>query len=393
MITSDSLAPTRRDDLIPYLDDAQFEFQDSVHRFLERTAPPDYVRACDEEKRFPREAIDGMAAQGWFAVTLPEEYGGIGGYMDMVAMLEVIGYHSVALARYWNMNVNMVGGALSRFAAPDVKALVLPALAEGRTFFAFALSENGSGSDAASLTTSARIDGDHLVLNGTKMWITGALQADYILTACRTARGDMPHDGISLVLVPAKAAGITVSPIDMLGGHAVRTCEINFVDVRVSMDFVVGKLHGGWRQLTAVLAKERIALGAICTGAAQAACDLARSYARERKQFGRPITAFQAVSHKLMDMQTGIDAGRMLVYRAARLLADGKPCGAEASQAKYFASDNYLRVAADGIQTMGANGYCTEFPMERHFREAKLFQIFGGTNEIQRNIVARELLG
>ncbi|MDP4026160.1 acyl-CoA dehydrogenase family protein [Methylobacterium sp. NEAU 140] len=387
-----AIGPAHRDDLAPYLDADQFAFRDNVHKFLGRHATPDYIRTADEEKRFPEEVIRGMADQGYFAVTLPEEYGGIGGYLDMVAMLEVIGYHSVGLSRYWNLNVNMVGGAIARFASAEIKAELLPRLAEGRIFFAFALSENGAGSDAASLRMTARADGGDFVLNGTKMWITGALQADYILTACRTDPDAKAHDGITLVLVPRDAPGVSISPIDMLGGHAIRTCEVHFEDVRVPQHRIVGGLHKGWRQLTTVLAKERIALGAMCAGAAQAACDLARTYAVERKQFGRSVTEFQAVSHKLVDMQTAVDAGRLLVYRAARLLTEDKPCGAQSSQAKYFMSDAYVSVATDGLQVMGANGYCTEYAMERHYREAKLFQIFGGTNEIQRNIVAREIL-
>jgi alkylation response protein AidB-like acyl-CoA dehydrogenase len=380
------------DDLAPFLDETQFAFRASVHGFLSRHATPDYIRQCDEQKRFPEEAVRGMAEQGWFKVTLPEDHGGVGGYMEMTAMLEVIGYHSIALSRYWNMNVNMVGGAISRFASAEIQQRVLPQLAEGKIFFAFALSENNAGSDAASLKTSARADGDDFIIEGTKMWITGALQADYILTACRTLNEGKPHDGISLFLVPAKSAGLSISPIDMVGGHAIRTCEVNYQGVRVSREWMVGDLHRGWRQLTAVLAKERVALGAMCTGAAQAAFDLARDYGVQRKQFGRSITEFQAISHKLVDMQTSIDAGRLLVYRAARLLTDGKPCSAQAAQAKYFASDSYVKAAIDGLQVMGANGYCMEYPMQRHLRESKLFQIFGGTNEIQRNIVARELL-
>ncbi|MBV8573558.1 MAG: acyl-CoA dehydrogenase, partial [Acetobacteraceae bacterium] len=138
---------------------------------------------------------------------------------------------------------------------------------------------------------------------------------------------------------------------------------------------------------------ERISLGAMCAGAAQAACDYARDYARERRQFGRPIASFQAIAHKLVDMQTLVDASRLLVFRAARLLQQGATCAIESSQAKLFASDTYVRVATEGLQIMGANGYSMEYPMQRHYREAKLFQIFGGTNEIQRNIAARELAG
>jgi alkylation response protein AidB-like acyl-CoA dehydrogenase len=380
-----------RNDIAPYLNAEQLEFREVVFRALERHATPEYLRHCDENKAFPEELVKLVADQGWFAVTLPEEYGGVGGYLEMVGMLEAMSYYSSALARYWNINVNMVGGAICSIGSPELRQKLIPLLAEGKTFFAFALSENGSGSDAASLQTTGRMEADDIVLNGTKMWITGANRANHILTACRTAKMENKQAGISLVLVPGDSAGLKVNPIDMLGGHLIRTCEVNLDNVKVPSSLLVGDLHKGWMQLLGVLAKERIALGAICVGAMQAAFDLALSYAKERKQFGKSIASFQINAHKLADMQTLIDASRLLVYRGARMLADGIPCNIESSQAKYFGADSYMRVATDGLQLMGANGYSMEYPMQRHYREAKLFQIFGGTNEIQRNIVSRDL--
>jgi alkylation response protein AidB-like acyl-CoA dehydrogenase len=382
--------PAERD-LLPYLDDAQREWRRTVFRQVARIAPPDYVRACDEQKRFPEEAVAAMAEAGYFAVTLPEQHGGIGGFLEMAALVEMLGYHAVALARHWNVTCNMVGGAIARFATPEIQAEILPQVADGRISLAFALSEPESGSDAASLRTIAELDGEDVVITGEKMWITGAMQARYILTACRTDRAASRHDGISLFLVPAGAPGLVVAPIDMLGGHAIRTCSVTLNRVRVPARLMVGTLHKGWAQLMSVLSKERIALAAICVGAAQAACDEAIGYARTRRQFGRPIGAFQAVAHKLVEIQTRVDAARLMTYRAARLLADGVPCTRESSQAKAFASDAYLAAAIEGLQVLGANGYTAESALQRHLREAKLFQIFGGTNEIQRNITAREL--
>lgn len=386
-----TLAMLDRPDLRPYLNEEQFQFRHSVARVLAKYATPEYIGRCDEEKRFPQELIDVGVDQGWFALTVPEQYGGVGDYMDMTAFLEVAAYHSIALGRFWNANVNMVGGALARFASEEIRREVLPELVNGKSWLAFALSENGSGSDAASLSTRGVADGSDFVIDGTKMWITGAMQAKYILTAVRTDRDAKKHDGISLFLVPTDAAGLDIRPIDLLGGSAIRTCEVNYVGVRVPRRLLVGELHLGWKRLTAVLAKERVALAAMCAGAAQAAVDLARWYALDRKQFGQPIFDFQAMSHMLVDMQTQVDAARLMAYRAARLLADGRPCDVESSQAKYFASDVYVKVATDGLQAMGANGYAMEYPMQRHYRESKLFQIFGGTNQIQRNIVARSL--
>jgi len=379
-----------RDDLSVYLNDAQFEFRESIHRQLAKHCTPEYMRKCDEEKALPLKLLELAGEQGWFAITLPEEYGGIGDYMDMVAMEEIMSYHCPALARIWNLNVNMVGGALVRLASSEIKKLVLPALAQGKLWLSFALSENQAGSDAAALATRADVRDDHFVVNGTKMWITGALQADYLLTACRTGPGR--HEGVSLLLIRKDTPGISIRPIDLLGGSMTRSCEVNFSDVRVERDMLVGEMHLGWVQLMAVLAKEKIGLSAICTGAAQAATDVACEYTAQRHQFGKAVSSFQAVSHKLVEMQTLVDAGRLMTFRAARLLAQGKKCDMQAAQAKYFTTDNYMRIATDGVQVMGANGYSMEYPMQRHFREAKLFQIFGGTSEIQRNNVARELL-
>lgn len=379
------------DELRPFLDDSQLQWRETVRRLLDSHCGPEYVRQCDEEKHLPEELLQKVAENGWFAVTLPEEYGGVGGYLEMACMVEMMAYHAIALARHWNLNVNMVGGAIARFASPELKERMLPGLAEGKLRFAFALSENAAGSDASALRTKGEVKGDTIVLNGTKMWISGALVADYILTACRTDPASKRHDGISLVLVPREAPGVEVRPIPMLGGHAIRTCEVNLVDVEVSADLVVGELHGGWKQAMSVVAKERVSLACMCTGGAQAAVDLACEYATQREQFGRKITAFQAVAHKLVDAQTRTDAARMLAYRAAWLLDNGYPCEREASQAKVFASDAYMATAIDGVQVMGANGYASEYAMQRHFREAKLFQIFGGTNEIQRIVIGRAM--
>lgn len=382
-----------RNDLAPYLSAEQFEFRESVNRALDAHATPEYLSRCDADKAFPEKLVELAAAQGWFAINLPEAYGGIGGPLDMIGLLEVLGYHSASLARYWNINVNMVGGAIVRLATAEQKQKLLPSLAQGGTRFAFALSENGSGSDAASLKSAAVAEGGDFVVNGTKMWITGAMQADYILTAIRTDKSAAgKHDGISLLMIPRTTPGVTVTPIDLLGGHMIRTCEVNMVDARVSRDWLVGDLHKGWSQLLGVLAKERIALSAICVGAAQAAHDLAREYAKDRRQFGRAIASFQVITHKLVDMQTMIDCARLMTFRGARMLEAGLPCNVESAQAKFLASDAYQRVATEGLQIMGANGYSMEYPMQRHYREAKLFQIFGGTNEILRNVVGRELV-
>ena len=311
--------------------------------------------------------------------------------MDMVIFLEAIAYYSTALARNWNITVSMVGGAINRFGTLEQKGEILPRVARGEMTLAFALSEAEAGSDAAAVQTTAILQDDHFLVNGSKMWITGALNSELIMTVVRTDPKSDKHQGLSLLLIPRDTPGLLIRPMNLLGGHALRTCELYFDDMKVPANRLLGELHKGWMNLLPTLTKERFALAAMCTGAAQAAVDDAVRYAKERVQFGRPIGKFQAIQHKLVDMQIKVDASRLLAYHAAYLKSQGLPADREASSAKIFASDAYMQVAVEGVQVLGGYGYSMEFDMQRHFRESKLFQIFGGTNEIQRLVVARQL--
>lgn len=374
-----------------YLNEEQKLFQDSIHKFMKAECPREYVRECDEKKRYPIELVKKTGEMGWWSLTLPEEYDGYGNYMDMVIFLEAVAYYSIALARDWNRTVSMVGGAINRFGTPEQKAEILPRVARGEMGLAFALSEAEAGSDAAAVRTTAILQDDHFLVNGSKMWITGALNSELILTVVRTDPKSEKHQGLSLLLIPRDTLGLLIRPTDLLGGHALRTCELYFEDMKVPANRLLGQLHKGWTNLLPTLIKERVALAAMCTGAAQAAVDDAVRYAKERVQFGRPICKFQAIQHKLVDMQIKVDTSRLMAYHAAYLMSQGLPAEREASSAKIFASDAYMQVAVEGVQVLGGYGYSMEFDMQRHFRESKLFQIFGGTNEIQRLVVARQL--
>ena len=353
--------------------------------------PREYVRECDENKIYPSELINKTAELGWWTISLPEAYEGYGDYLDMVILLEAISYYSIAMARVLNITVSMVGGTINLFGTAEQKAQILPKVAKGEITLAFALSEAEAGSDAAAISTTAILKGDHFIVNGSKMWITNALNASYLLTVVRTDPSADKHRGMSLLLIPKESEGIKIQPENLLGGHAIRTCAVYFDEVRVPADFLVGELHKGWINLLPTLTKERAGLAAVCTGAAQSAVDDAVQYAKERVQFGRPIGKFQAIQHKLADMQTKVDASRLLAYQAGHLLSKGEPADRESSSAKIFASDSYLQVAIEDLQVLGGYGYSMEYDMQRHFRESKLFQIFGGTNEIQRLVVARQL--
>ncbi len=374
-----------------YLNEEQKIFRDSIHKFMKRGCPREYVRECDEKKRYPIELVKKTGEMGWWSLTLPEEYDGYGNIMDMVIFLEAVAYYSIALARDWNRTVSMVGGAVNHFGTPEQKAEILPRVGRGELGLAFALSEAEAGSDAAAVRTTAILQGDHFLVNGSKTWITGALNSELFLTVVRTDPKSERHKGMSLLLIPKDTPGLLIRPTDLLGGHALRTCELTFEDVKVPANRLLGELHKGWMNLLPTLVKERVGLSAMCTGAAQAAVDDAVCYAKERVQFGRPIGKFQAIQHKLVDMQIKVDAARQLAYHAAHLMSQGLPAEREASSAKIFASDAYMQVAVEGVQVLGGNGYSMEYDMQRHFRESKLFQIFGGTNEIQRLVIARQL--
>jgi alkylation response protein AidB-like acyl-CoA dehydrogenase len=330
-----------------------------------------------------------MAELGWYGLCIPEEYGGSGGsFFDATLFLEEftrgqapVGAYAVTL---------IVVGALNRFGSEEQKRDLLGRVAAGGTL-AIAMSEPESGSDVASLKTSAVRDNGEWVLNGSKMWCSFAHKASHVLIVCRTERTDNPHEGMSMILVPHDAEGFTITPIETLGGED--TNELHLNDVRVPEDALLGEAGGGWTQLMAGLNNERVILGATALGLAQRAFDDALAYAKERRQFGRPVGTFQALQHKFAEMATDLARTRLLVYWVARMTDEqpGRMLPQEASMAKLAATELAKRCALEGLQIMGGYGYATEYPMERHLRQAVVTTIYGGTSEIQKNIIAKTL--
>jgi len=255
---------------------------------------------------------------------------------------------------------------------------------------AIAMSEPEAGSDVANLKTRARLEDGEWVLDGSKMWCSYAHKASEILIVCRTGQGER-HEDLSMILVPRDAPGLTVTPISTMGGE--ETNELHLDGVRVSEDALVGAEGGGWLQLMAGLNYERVILSASALGLAQRSFDDALAYAKERRQFGRPIGSFQAISHKFADLATDIAQVRLLVRWVARLTDEdpGRMLPQEASMAKLAATELAKRTALEGVQIMGGYGYASEYPMERHLRAAVVTTIYGGTSEIQKNIIAKTL--
>ena len=330
-----------------------------------------------------------MAELGWYGLTIDERYGGSGGtFFDAALFLEETAHGRAPIAAYGVTLI--VVGALNKFGTEEQKQDLLARVSKGGTL-AIAMSEPDSGSDVASLKTSARREDGEWVLNGSKMWCSFAHKASHTLVVCRSEDTGNPHEGMSMVFVPHDAEGFTITPIQTLGGE--ETNELHLDNVRVPEGALLGAEGGGWTQLMAGLNNERVILAASALGLAQRAFDDALAYAKERRQFGRPIGTFQAIQHKFADMATDLAQCRLLIRWVARLTDEDptRMLPQEASMAKLAATELAKRCALEGVQIMGGYGYASEYPMESYLRAAVVTTIFGGTSEIQKNIIAKTL--
>jgi alkylation response protein AidB-like acyl-CoA dehydrogenase len=329
-----------------------------------------------------------MGELGWYGLQIPEEYGGSGGsFLDATLFLEETARGQIPVAAYGVTLI--VVGALNRFGTEEQKRDLFGRVVRGGTL-AIAMSEPDAGSDVAALKTRARLEDGEWVLDGAKMWCSYAHKASHVLIVCRSGEGQR-HEDMSMILVPRDAPGMTLTPIKTLGGE--ETNEIHLEGVRVPEDALLGGEGAGWTQLMAGLNYERTILAASALGLAQRAFDDALAYAKERRQFGRPVGSFQAISHRFAEMATEIAQVRLLVRWVASLTDEdpGRMLPQEASMAKLAATELAKRCALEGVQIMGGYGYATEYPMERHLRSAVVTTIYGGTSEIQKNIIAKTL--
>ena len=336
-----------------------------------------------------------MAGLGWYGLQITEEHGGSGGsFLDACLFLEETTRGLVPIGGY---GVTLICvGALNRFGSEEQKAELLGRVCKGGTL-AIAMSEPDAGSDVASLKCKARRDtqtgtgDDEWVISGAKMWCSYAHKASHTLIVCRTEEGSERHDGLSMIFVPHDAEGFTITPIPTMGGE--ETNELHLDDVRVPESALLGTEGNGWIQLMAGLNYERTILAATSLGLAQRAFDDTLAYVKERKQFGRPVGSFQALQHRLAELATDITQARLLVRYVARLTDEDplRMLPAEASMAKLAATELAKRCALEAVQMAGGYGYATEYPMERHLRAAVVTTIYGGTSEIQKNIIAKTL--
>lgn len=348
------------------------------------------VEADDEAEHFRRELLGELGEQGLCGVATPEDHGGLGlGYLDYAVVLEEIGKVSAS----WAVSVAVTGlpqVILAAMGTEAQQARWLPGLAAGELLGAFALSEPQSGSDAASLKTTATRTADGWVLRGTKYWITHGSYADVYVVMART--GGAGARGISAFLVPGDAAGLGFGRKETkMGMRGSPTVEVTLDDVVVPHDALIGAEGDGFRIAMTALDSGRITIAATAVGVAQAALDYASAYACERRQFGKPIIDFQGVGFMLADMATAIEGARLLVHKAAWLKDHGRPYSPVAAMAKVVATDAAMSVTTDAVQVLGGYGYCKDHPVERWMRDAKVLQIVEGTNQIQRLVISRHL--
>jgi alkylation response protein AidB-like acyl-CoA dehydrogenase len=364
----------------------------NARRYLERECPPEKIREWDSKAEYPQHVFDQMAELGWFGLPFPEEYGGGGGGpLEMVVLGEELGRAAYDLAACYGLTV-FCGLNLLRHGSEEQKRYYLPRIARGEVRFSISMTEPGAGSDAASLSTYAEKVGGEFVLNGQKTFCSGAgLPRTIVHLFARTDRNAPKHKGISLFLLDPTSPGVTLRRIPTLGRHILGTYEVFLDNVRVPESALVGRLNEGWSIQLSGLELERLFTSAAYVGASQAVIDRAVAYARERRQFGRAIGSFQAIAHVLADLQTKIDAARLVTYRAGWMAAQGLPCGKEVAMAKVMGSETYVEASRWGVQVLGGYGYVLDTHMPYYYADAVITTVTAGTSQIQRNIIARHM--
>lgn len=374
-----------------FLTEEQQMIRDLARQIAEERIKP--VRAeLDEKEQFPTQIMKALAQADLFGIIIPEQYGGLGGgCMENVIAVEELSRACVGCSTTYA--ASFLGAyPILLYGNEEQKAKYLPQIASGEKLAAFALTESAAGSDASAITTTAVRDGDHYVINGTKQWITNGGHAGIYSVIAITDRSKGPR-GATAFIVEDGDPGFSVGKKESkLGIRASATAELIFNDCRIPADRVLAREGMGFVVAMRTFDQSRPGVGAQAVGLAQGALDEAVTFARTRKQFGKPIITFQAVAHMLADMATRIEAARALVYAAARYIDSGaKDISKIGAMAKLFPTDVAMEVTTNAVQILGGHGYMREYPVEKMMRDAKILQIYEGTNQIQRNVIGQEL--
>ncbi|ELK49018.1 acyl-CoA dehydrogenase [Halobacillus sp. ACCC02827] len=344
----------------------------------------------DEEERFDRTIFNKMAELGLTGIPWPEEYGGIGSdFVSYVIAVEELSRVCASTGVTLSAHISLASWPIYKFGSEEQKKTFLQALASGEKLGAYALSEPGAGSDVSSMRTNAKLEGDHYVLNGSKVWITNGGVADIYVVFAKTDM-DKGNKGISAFIVEKDTPGFTTGKKEKkLGIRSSPTTELIFENCRIPKGNLLGEEGQGFKIAMMTLDGGRNGIAAQAVGIAQGALDEAVAYAKEREQFGKPIAALQGISFKLADMATEIEASRLLTYQAAYLESEGLPYSKASAMAKLFAGDTAMKVTTEAVQVHGGYGYTKDYPVERYMRDAKITQIYEGTQEIQRLVIGR----
>ncbi|HZK99227.1 MAG TPA: isovaleryl-CoA dehydrogenase [Caulobacteraceae bacterium] len=367
--------------------------RETTRRFAaDRIAP--LAAAIDISNDFPRQLWPQMGALGLHGITVEEDFGGLGqGYLEHVVAMEEVSRASASVGLSYGAHSNLCVNQIRRWASDEQKRRYLPALISGEHVGALAMSEAGAGSDVISMRLRADRRGDRYVLNGTKFWITNAPHADVLVVYAKTDPAAMSR-GVTAFLIEKDFAGYRCAQkLDKTGMRGSDTGELVFEDCEVPEDNVLGPAGGGAGVLMSGLDYERTVLAGGPLGIMQACLDVVLPYVRERRQFGHPIGTFQLMQGKIADMYVALNSARAYVYAVARACDAGRGVRSDAAGAILFASENAVRTSLEAIQALGGAGYLKEYPVERYLRDAKLYDIGAGTNEIRRFLIGRELVG
>ena len=367
------------------------EFLAPLREFLEKESPPERVREIDERHEPPLDLLRRLGELGYLSVGLPEEHGGYGDAYDMLRLMEELGYHSLPLGHLVGRTMYAIQLLLS-FGSDAQRERWMPSLRAGETVFTVGMTEPDAGSDAAAVRTRAAADGALYVINGEKVFSSSMGYAGLAMVATRTSTTGKKHEGITMFLVDPGSPGIKCSRMDTLGDWGVGTYQVFYTDVRVHRDDVLGELDRGWAIVTSHLARERAVMAARAVGATRRLLDITAKYLCEREQFGHPLADFQVLQHRLADIAIELRMARAGLYELAERMAAGDAEPVEAAAVKTFASEMYVRAANDSMQLSGGFGYTREFEAQRHLRDSRIYVVGGGSSEVMRNIIAREVL-
>jgi alkylation response protein AidB-like acyl-CoA dehydrogenase len=369
----------------------QQAIRETVHEFAVEEIRP-HARETDHEQTFPEDVWDGLAELDMTGLTVPEEYGGFDAdRMTYAVVNEEVAYGMLSVATALSVH-SLATSCIAEFGSESVREAWLPDMTEGRPVGAFALSEENAGSNPAQMTTEARREGEEFVINGKKQWITNGERSGVVILFAKTDRDD--PNSVTQFLVPKDTDGLTVGKKeDKLGLRASDTTSLIFEDARIPAEYQLTEEGRGMAAALSILTGGRVGVASQAVGLAQAALDEAVDYADQREQFDQPISDFQAIRHKLAEMQTQLRASRLLTWDAARKMDRGTDARMAASMAKYFASEAAVDVTNEAVQIHGGYGYTTDFPVERFYRDSKITTIYEGTTQVQKTVIARELLG